>query len=80
MGAVYHILILVDHLNDHILVTLSVDKLKPVDWNENAFKSLAVDPDTKELVEALVTNKIEADKGTDLVQGKGTGLIMLLHG
>ena len=62
------------------LVTLPIDQLKPIQWNEGAFESLAVDDDTKELVEALVTNKIEADKGTDVVAGKGTGLIMLLHG
>ncbi|KAL9112821.1 MAG: hypothetical protein Q9227_002898 [Pyrenula ochraceoflavens] len=68
------------HMHDKKWVTLPVDKLVPVDWNEEAFTSLAVDDDTKELVEALVTNKIEADKGTDLVAGKGSGLIMLLHG
>jgi SpoVK/Ycf46/Vps4 family AAA+-type ATPase len=49
-------------------------------WNKDAFDTLAVDPDTKELIIALVSNKIEADKGTDLMSGKGTGLIVLLHG
>ncbi|KAI9687110.1 MAG: hypothetical protein M1822_002521 [Bathelium mastoideum] len=68
------------HMQDKKWFTLPVDKLRSVDWNENAFNSLAVEDGTKELVEALVTNKIEADKGTDLVAGKGTGLIMLLHG
>ncbi|KAI9662249.1 MAG: hypothetical protein M1821_008415 [Bathelium mastoideum] len=68
------------HMQDKKWVKLPVDKLESVDWNENAFNSLAIDKGTKELVEALVTNKIEADKGTDLVAGKGTGLIMLLHG
>ncbi|KAL9089773.1 MAG: hypothetical protein Q9165_005567 [Trypethelium subeluteriae] len=68
------------HMQDKKWVKLPVDKLRPVGWNENAFGNLAVDDDTKELVRALVTNKIEADKGTDLVAGKGTGLILLLHG
>lgn len=68
------------HMQDKKWYTLDVDSLKPVEWNEDAFKNLAVDDDTKELVEALVTNKIEADRGTDVVAGKGTGLIMLLHG
>jgi SpoVK/Ycf46/Vps4 family AAA+-type ATPase len=68
------------HMQEKKWYTLSVDGLKPVEWNEDAFKNLAVDNDTKELVQALVTNKIEADRGTDVVPGKGTGLIMLLHG
>lgn len=39
-----------------------------------------VDDETKELVQALVTNQIAAEKGTDLIESKGNGLIMLLHG
>jgi hypothetical protein len=35
---------------------------------------------TKELIEALVKNKIAADKNSDLISGKGNGLIVLLHG
>lgn len=38
------------------------------------------DDNTKELIIALVTNKIEAEKSTDLMAGKGNGLIILLHG
>ena len=59
---------------------LKVDGITPVKWNKDAFDTLAVDPDTKELIIALVSNKIAADKGTDLMSGKGTGLIVLLHG
>jgi SpoVK/Ycf46/Vps4 family AAA+-type ATPase len=60
--------------------TVAVDRLKHVTWNTDAFNSLAVDQKTKTLLEALVTNKIEANSGTDVVTGKGTGLIVLLHG
>jgi len=49
-------------------------------WNEEAFKSLVVDKETKELISALVTNQIDAEKGTDLMSGKGNGLFILLHG
>lgn len=49
-------------------------------WNKDAFSHLVADPETKELVQALVTNKVAAEKGTDLMQNKGNGLIMLLHG
>ena len=51
-------------------VELRVDGITPVNWNKDAFDTLAVDADTKELIIALVSNKIAADKGTDLVSGK----------
>ena len=38
------------------------------------------DGDTKELILALIKNKIDADQGIDFVDGKGTGLVLLLHG
>lgn len=49
-------------------------------WDHRAFESLAIDSESKELIEALITNKIAADKATDMIQGKGNGLIVLLHG
>lgn len=52
----------------------------PVVWNKAAFRNLALDDETKELITALITNKIESEKSTDLMAGKGNGLIMLLHG
>jgi hypothetical protein len=45
-----------------------------------AFDSLVVDDDTKELVKALVTNQLAKEKGTDVLNGKGDGLVILLHG
>ncbi|KAM0470373.1 hypothetical protein ACHAPX_009993 [Trichoderma viride] len=59
---------------------LNVDHIREVSWNKDAFSHLVADPETKELVQALVTNKVAAEKGTDLMQNKGNGLIMLLHG
>ncbi|TKA77498.1 hypothetical protein B0A49_00788 [Cryomyces minteri] len=61
-------------------VNLRVDCIKPVQWNKESFNSLAIDSNTKEMIEALVKNKIEADKATDVIAGKGSGLIVLLHG
>lgn len=55
-------------------VDLKVDDITPVEWNKEAFKSLVADEDTKELITALVTNQIAAERGTDLMQGKGTGM------
>lgn len=59
---------------------LAVDNIHEVVWNEQAFKNLEVDPETKELVFALVTSQLAVEKGTDLIENKGNGLIMLLHG
>ncbi|KAI9874942.1 MAG: hypothetical protein M1830_009098 [Pleopsidium flavum] len=61
-------------------VNLCVDRISPVAWNKQAFESLVVDENTKILITALVTNKITAEKATDLMSGKGNGLIVLLHG
>ena len=49
-------------------------------WNRDSFESLVIEPETKELIVALITNKLEAERATDLVAGKGNGLIILLHG
>ncbi|CZR52987.1 uncharacterized protein PAC_02865 [Phialocephala subalpina] len=61
-------------------IPLNVAWISPVIWNMGAFDSLVVDYDTKELVQALVTNQVAKEKGTDLVDGKGNGLVILLHG
>ncbi|EHY54690.1 hypothetical protein ABEF92_003597 [Exophiala dermatitidis] len=61
-------------------VDLFVDRISEVKWNDQAFASLVINHDSKELVEALVGSKLEAEKATDLVAGKGNGLIILLHG
>jgi AAA+ superfamily predicted ATPase len=61
-------------------VDLEVDRITDVTWNKQAFESLVVDEDTKELIHALITNQLAAEKGTDLISGKGNGLIVLLHG
>lgn len=55
------------------LVDLEVDRIVDILWN-------VTDDRTKELIHALVTNQLAAEKATDLIAGKGNGLIMLLHG
>lgn len=49
-------------------------------WNEEAFELLVIDPETKELVKAVVTNQVNAEEHTDVIRGKGNGLFILLHG
>lgn len=59
---------------------LEVDFIKQVKWNDKAFGSLVADEATKETIQALVTNQLSTQKGTDLIESKGNGLIILLHG
>jgi Cdc6-like AAA superfamily ATPase len=61
---------------------LDMDRIGPVVWNEKAFDSLVLDKarKTKELITALVSKQISSSKSTDVIAGKGNGLILLLHG
>ncbi|CAI7585797.1 unnamed protein product [Penicillium manginii] len=61
-------------------VDLFVDQISDITWNKQAFKDLVVDLEIKELVQALVTNQLTSVKSTDVISGKGNGLILLLHG
>ncbi|KAI1125434.1 hypothetical protein F5Y10DRAFT_247183 [Nemania abortiva] len=68
------------NMQDKIWRKLAVANIKEVDWDEEAFENLVIDPDSKDVIQALVTNKIQNSVSTDLVRGKGSGLILLLHG
>ncbi|KAH6988873.1 P-loop containing nucleoside triphosphate hydrolase protein [Ilyonectria sp. MPI-CAGE-AT-0026] len=61
-------------------VDIDVDRIREVDWNKTAFESLAIDDATKHLVKALISTQLKSECSTDLISGKGNGLIMLLHG
>lgn len=39
-----------------------------------------MDSEDKHMVKALVSTKLEEDRHTDVMEGKGNGLIILLHG
>ncbi|KAF3099631.1 hypothetical protein TWF102_002299 [Orbilia oligospora] len=68
------------HVQEKKWFNLKVDFIQDISWNKMAFKSLVIDEGTKDLVVALVSNKIAAEAGTDLMSNKGNGLIILLHG
>jgi predicted ATPase with chaperone activity len=71
-------------------VHLLVDNVTPVSWNKEAFDRLVLPQRTKNMVKSLVlVRKTDAAapvvpgqkrKRSDLIKGKGGGLIMLLHG
>lgn len=54
--------------------------LIPVNWNKKAFEQLVLDPQKKELIEATVRVHTSSSISTDVIEGKGNGLIILLHG
>lgn len=57
-----------------------MDSIYDVTWNKQSFDYLVVDAETKELVQALVMRQIAREQSTDIIDRKGNGLIMLLHG
>ena len=59
---------------------LDVELFSDVVWNTQAFDHLVLGGTTKDLVKALIMRQIDAHKATDLIGGKGNGLIILLHG
>ena len=67
-------------LHDKKWRSLLVKHLHPVRWNKKAFEQLVLDPRKKELVEAMVRIHVASNMSTDVIEGKGNGLIILLHG
>ncbi|KAI9162830.1 ATPase family AAA domain-containing protein [Paramyrothecium foliicola] len=69
------------NFSDKRWVDLEVEYVRDVEWNIQAFENLVVTEDkTKDLLEALVKNQLQLETATDLIAGKGNGLIILLHG
>ncbi|KAF9886477.1 hypothetical protein FE257_011384 [Aspergillus nanangensis] len=66
--------------NDKKWRSLAVEHIKKINWNEEAFDRLVMQHHKKELIKALVTVHTASDKSTDIIEGKGNALIMLLHG
>ena len=59
---------------------LRVSYITDVKWNDAAFDTIVLEEDTKKLVKALVTNMLDQSDATDIISGKGNGLVILLHG
>lgn len=67
---------------EKLWVELSVSGIKEISWNESAYESLVLEPKTKDIVRALVeSHKYHAAESIDdVIQGKGQGLVFVLHG
>ncbi|GKU17646.1 unnamed protein product [Fusarium langsethiae] len=61
---------------------LAVSGASDIKWNEKAWDSLVLEDGTKELIKALVKSRKYHAANTidDVIQGKGKGLVTVLHG
>ncbi len=58
-----------------------VDNISPIQWNKQCFDDLVLDPNTKKTVQALVSmHSKDRESMDDIVDGKGQGLVCVLHG
>jgi len=60
----------------------SVDDVADIKWNDKAWDSLVLETETKRLIKALVESRKYNPATTidDVIQGKGKGLVAVLHG
>ena len=68
-------------LRDKVWRLFNVNQLKPVEFRKNAWDRLVLDPEYKDIIQAMVASYVDKTAGLDdLVAGKGAGLVALLHG
>ncbi|OAA67111.1 aaa family ATPase [Niveomyces insectorum RCEF 264] len=67
---------------EKLWLELTVSNVNEIQWNENAYQSLVLEAKTKDIVKALVeSHKYHAAESIDdVIQGKGKGLVAVLHG
>jgi SpoVK/Ycf46/Vps4 family AAA+-type ATPase len=67
---------------EKLWLEFTVSGVKDIVWNEGAYESLVLEENTKEIVKALVvSHKYHPTESIDdIIQGKGKGLVTLLHG
>lgn len=67
---------------EKLWLEFTVSGVKEIVWNEGAYESLVLEDNTKEIVKALVeSHKYHpAESIDDVIQGKGKGLVAVLHG
>lgn len=68
--------------SEKLWLEFSLSGVREIEWNESAYDSLVLPPNQKDIVSALVkSHKFNAAKTIDdVVQGKGKGLVAVLHG
>jgi ATPase family associated with various cellular activities (AAA) len=68
--------------SEKLWLEFSVSGVKEIEWNEGAFSSLVLPDNQKSIVKALVESHTfnAAQNIDDVIQGKGKGLVAVLHG
>lgn len=68
--------------SEKMWLEFSVSGIKDIEWNEKAFDSLVLPENQKSIVKALVESHTfnAAQSIDDVIQGKGKGLVSVLHG
>jgi SpoVK/Ycf46/Vps4 family AAA+-type ATPase len=59
---------------------LVTERITNVKWNDAAFKNVVMESDAEDLIQALVSSQLASEASTDIIENKGNGLILLLHG
>ncbi|KFY44499.1 hypothetical protein V494_01456 [Pseudogymnoascus sp. VKM F-4513 (FW-928)] len=67
---------------EKLWLEFTVSGIKEIVWNNGAYESLVLENNTKDIVKALVeSHKYHPAKSIDdVIQGKGKGLVAVLHG
>ncbi|KAG4255664.1 ATPase [Fusarium proliferatum] len=68
------------NMNDKLWKKLLVSRMEDITWDDRAFQSLVLPEDTKDVIKALIKHRVSSSFSTDLIRGKGSGLILLFHG
>lgn len=68
--------------SEKLWLELTVSGISDIDWNQSAFDSLVLPGNQKSIVRALVESHTfhAAENIDDVIQGKGRGLVAVLHG
>ena len=70
--------------SEKLWLEFTVSGIHPIEWNEGAFESLVLPEKQKSIVKALVqshtSEAAERKNIDDVIQGKGRGLVAVLHG
>ncbi len=68
--------------SEKLWLEFTVSGIRDIDWNEGAFDSLVLPDSQKSIVKALVESHTfhPAQNIDDVIQGKGRGLVAVLHG
>ncbi|KAB8248167.1 hypothetical protein BDV35DRAFT_348547 [Aspergillus flavus] len=61
-------------------ITVNIDDLEDIVFNQQLFHQLVLPAPTKEIVRVMVKSHVNGVDFDDFTKGKGKGLIMLLHG